>query len=103
MHSYSFFSEKHLFCVIYFAVAQDDYKLLTDLNKECDMTYAGLRKIGGNLNKQLKEMTEKRKPWLFISHYFIASEKVLKLVLFLSFYCGIIFHWFVNSSKLHTK
>nr|XP_042903914.1 biogenesis of lysosome-related organelles complex 1 subunit 2 [Parasteatoda tepidariorum] len=23
------------------------------------MTYAGLRKIGGNLNKQLKEMTEK--------------------------------------------
>ncbi|XP_071033950.1 biogenesis of lysosome-related organelles complex 1 subunit 2 isoform X3 [Parasteatoda tepidariorum] len=41
------------------AVAQDDYKLLTELNKECDMTYAGLRKIGGNLNKQLKEMTEK--------------------------------------------
>ncbi|KAG8184703.1 hypothetical protein JTE90_013092 [Oedothorax gibbosus] len=49
------------------AVAQDDYKLLTDLNRECDMTYAGLRKIGGNLNKQLKEMTEKHaalKPYL---------------------------------------
>jgi len=49
------------------SVAQDDYKLLTELNKECDMTYAGLRKIGGNLNKQLKEMTEKHaalKPYL---------------------------------------
>ncbi|CAL1267635.1 unnamed protein product [Larinioides sclopetarius] len=48
-------------------VAQDDYKLLADLNRECDMTYAGLRKIGGNLNKQLKEMTEKHaalKPYL---------------------------------------
>ncbi|XP_071033949.1 biogenesis of lysosome-related organelles complex 1 subunit 2 isoform X2 [Parasteatoda tepidariorum] len=48
-------------------IAQDDYKLLTELNKECDMTYAGLRKIGGNLNKQLKEMTEKHaalKPYL---------------------------------------
>ena len=44
-----------------FLVAQDDYKLIADLNHECDMTYAGLRKIGGNLNKQLKEMTEKRK------------------------------------------
>ncbi|GFU80316.1 biogenesis of lysosome-related organelles complex 1 subunit 2 [Trichonephila clavipes] len=49
------------------AVAQEDYKLLTDLNRECDMTYAGLRKIGGNLNKQLKDMTEKHaalKPYL---------------------------------------